>query len=553
MTGVNPGKHNIFDFLNRNPRNYIMELSSSRVEQNRRDKKPVVRLLRKSKPFWHVLGDYGVFSTILRVPITFPAEKFKGLCLSGMCVPDLRGSQGSFTCYTTASVKKKTDAEGMWIQVRFEGDRATAALPGPPGRDGKPVSIPVRIRRVQEKDGLVVELSGQRVRLRKGVYSRWISIRFPIGRTKKVSGICRLLWVADEPAFKLYVTPLNIDPAKPSMPVSSPAFYSIYLGKLHGPFATLGLAEDTWARSEGVIDDRAFLQQVYDIHNERERMFLDALDRTRQGVCVCVFDTSDRIQHMFIRDASATGKDEFTTEDGEAVLEQMYMRMDKLVGQVQQKLKGDDVLMVISDHGFTSFRRGVDLNNWLRTHGYLTVKDEQRDAPYLQNIDWGNTRAYAFGLSGIYLNLKGREGQGTVLEEEAPALKKELMEQLRKLQDPETGQSAIHAVYDADDVYRGPYKNHGPDLVIGFEKGYRASWEAAAGRACGPLFSDNEEPWSGDHCVDVSQVPGVLFCNRKIDEDALPRLMDIGPTVLECLGVPRPAYMDGEALPVQHE
>src|SRR5204862_6094704 len=111
QTGTNPGKHNIFDFLIPDDQTYQPKLSSSEVRPPRRALrlwkyriplgKPDVRLLRKSKPFWSVLSDYGVFSCVLRVPITFPPEKLRGVQLSAMCVPDLRGSQGTFSLFPT--------------------------------------------------------------------------------------------------------------------------------------------------------------------------------------------------------------------------------------------------------------------------------------------------------------------------------------------------------------------------------------------------------------------------------------------------------------------
>ena len=101
--------------------------------------------------------------------------------------------------------------------------------------------------------------------------------------------------------FSLYMSPINLDPEKPAMPISHPSYYATYLAKRVGPFSTLGLAEDTWALNEGVIDDGTFLQQTYDIDREREAMFFAALDRLRRGSLVCVFDATDRIQHMFWR------------------------------------------------------------------------------------------------------------------------------------------------------------------------------------------------------------------------------------------------------------
>jgi predicted AlkP superfamily phosphohydrolase/phosphomutase len=552
MTGVNPGKHAIFDFLARSAKTYGIALSSTRTETG--GGRAAVRLLRKSRPFWHVLGEYGVFSTILRVPITYPPEPFRGVCLAGMCVPDLRGTQGTFSCFTTAATPAAAATGGEVQHIAFTRDRARCLLKGPPDprrTDARELEAPLDIRRLEDGRAIDLRLDGQHVRLRAGTYSEWLSVRFRAGPFRSIHGICRFYLADPAQGFKLYVTPINIDPGRPALPISHPPHYAIYLAGLHGPFATLGLAEDTWARNEGVIDDATFLQQVYSIHDERERMFFDALRRTRHGLCACVFDASDRVQHMFTRPATraaAAAASDANDPACEVELGRMYERMDGLVGRVVTELGPRDTLFVISDHGFTTFRRGVNLNAWLREHGYLDVRADRAAEPYLQAVDWGRTRAYTFGLSGIYLNRRGREGQGIVEAEDVDALKRELIAGLRALVDDVTGKPAIKDVYDAATVYRGPYADEGPDLIVGYADGYRASWEAATGRADGPVFSDNTKAWAGDHCVDRSLVPGVFFANRRIAFDGEPGLADIAPTVLALFGIAPPAYMDGRPL-----
>ena len=129
------------------------------------------------------------------------------------------------------------------------------------------------------------------------------------------------------------------------------------------------------------------------------------------------------------------------------------------------------------------------------------------------------------------------------------ALRDEIAGCLGKLVDPATGGAAIKRVYQAAKVYRGPYKDQAPDLIVGYARGYRVSWEAAVGRTSRDVFHDNKKAWSGDHCVDPSVVPGVLFCNRAIETEN-PRLLDIAPTVLDLFGIPKPDYMDGRVLQV---
>jgi predicted AlkP superfamily phosphohydrolase/phosphomutase len=206
--------------------------------------------------------------------------------------------------------------------------------------------------------------------------------------------------------------------------------------------------------------------------------------------------------------------------------------------------------MVISDHGFNSFRRGVDLNRWLEENGYLKVDDARRGEEYLAGVDWSQTRAFSLGLAGIFINLKDKYAQGIVDPgDEADRLREEIARKLTGLVDPEGGASAIKRVYVAGKVYRGPYKDQAPDLIVGYQRGYRASWETAIGRTTRAVFHANPKAWSGDHCIDPSLVPGVLFCNRPVESEVA-RLMDVGPTVLSLFGVPVPEYMDGKALVV---
>ena len=565
QTGVNPGKHNIFDFLTPDLRTYQPKLSSTEIRPARRTigfgkyqlplGKARIRLLRKSAPFWHILGKHGIFSSVLRVPITFPPEKLRGVLLSGMCVPDLRGSQGRFSFYSTQPDRDGEKTGGEAHQVIREGKTVKAELIGPENpfrKDNTVLKIPFVIK-IQDENSVDLRIHGVRHRLKKGVYSEWIRVAFRAMPGVKVRGVCRFLLLGTEPDFSLYVTPINLDPVRPAMPISYPSIYSTYLAKRQGAFATLGLAEDTWALNEGVLNDDAFIQQCIDGDQEREQMFFDCLDKVKSGLCACVFDGTDRIQHTFWRDTDARepsdGEEVMQTPD--RVLEELYRRMDLLVGRTVAACDAEDsVLMIVSDHGFNSFRRGVDLNCWLEAEGYLKVNEGMRSEKHLAGVDWSQTRAFAIGLAGIFLNLKGRQSQGTVAPgAEAAALCREIAEKLAVLADPENHHSAVKRVYLASEVYHGPYTEAAPDLIVGYQRGYRASWETAIGQVTGEVFHTNAKAWSGDHCVDHSLVPGVLFCNRKIETEH-PRLMDIGPTVLDMFGVAVPGYMDGKPLVV---
>jgi len=565
QTGVNPGKHNIFDFLTRDKQSYLPKLSSVDIRGPRRKIKigkyqfPLgkadVRLLRKGKPFWKTLGEHGIFSNIIRVPITFPPEKFYGVQLSGMCVPDLRGTQGMFSFYTTQSESNGERTGGENYHITREDNTVKAELIGPGNpfsKDSGVLKIPFVVI-IRDETSADIKINGASYKLKKDEYTEWIKVSFKAAPGVKVHGICKFLLLKTSPEFELYVTPINIDPEKPAMPISYPVIYSTYLAKSQGSFATLGLAEDSWALNEKVLIDDGFIQQCIHMDEEREKMFFDSLNKVKHGLCVCVFDGTDRIQHTFWRniDKEHPANKEQKQEQQRNVIEELYKRMDTLVGKVMKKCNDKDtVLMIISDHGFNTFRYGVDLNRWLEENGYLKVKDNMRELKHLASIDWSQTRAFAIGLTGIFLNLKGREAKGIVAPgAEAAKLRDEIAGKLNELFDPNREQAVIKQVYNALKIYNGPYKNEAPDLIVGYKEGYRASWETAVGQVTDRVFHDNTKAWSGDHCIDHSLVPGVLFCNRFITTEHA-RLMDIGPTVLDMFGVDVPKYMDGRALAV---
>ena len=554
-TGTSPAKHNIFDFLDRDLKTYLPKISSAKIGSVDRFlklgklriplRKPELRLLRRSKPFWSILGEHDIWSTVLRVPITFPPDEFYGAELSAMAAPDLLGTQGTFLLFTSRPSEGEFKEGGVRVPVEVEGDRVVAELEGPPNmfREGEPpLTTP-----------LVALLDREKVReVAPMELTDWVPLTFKAAPGVKVRGIARMMVIEMEEHFSLYVAPLSIDPEKPAMPISHPKYYSTYLAKRIGPYSTLGLAEDTWALNEEVIDDATFLEMAYDIDRERQEMFFEALKRLKKGSLVCVFDGTDRIQHMFWRyteegHPAARGK-EPAPEHANAI-EELYEHNDRLVGRVMDELGEGDLLMVCSDHGFASFRRGINLNAWLHREGYLHLKEgADGTSEWLQDVDWSRTRAYALGLAGMFLNIAGREEQGIVERGgEAEALRAEIIEKLSGLEDEEAGEVGINEVFDTAELYRGPYLRNAPDFLIGYNDGYRTSWDCATGVVATPVFEDNVKAWSGDHCVDPRLVPGVLFCNREIEAES-PAIVDIAPTALELFDLEPPKHMDGEPL-----
>lgn len=560
QTGVNPGAHNIFDFLTRDKRSCFPELASTETTPGRIKAKigkwiwrgaPSIRITRKSKPFWKILGQRGVFSNVIRVPISYPPEKFYGNVLSAMCTPDLRGSQGTFSYFTSSFSETTASATGGQrypLQLEKSGEWQ-GALVGPPDPNGNGnLTTVFFVEQPVNADSLVLRIGKSKIKLQLNVFSSWIEVEFKPKHGRAVTGICRFCLRQFAPDIELYVSPVNIHPEKPALPIAHPVLFSKWLAKRQGLYGTLGLMEDTWGRNELALDDQRFLDQTYLTHDERETMFFDALDRTREGVCVCVFDASDRIQHMFWRyldDRHPSAREDARFAE---VIPEMYRKMDALVGRVRDKLRPDDVLIVLSDHGFSSFRRGINLNTWLRNEGYLKLKDGKKiGADYLQDVDWTGTKAFAVGLSGLYINRVGREQNGIVSDSEFEALKAEISRKLEALRDPLDDSQAILKVHDTAIAYQGIYAEEAPDLVVGYNHGYRVSWDSVTGTVDAEVFSDNLKAWSGDHHIDPAHIPGILFANREIISKK-PHIADIAPTVLDLFAVKAPAYMEGSVL-----
>ncbi|MEO0649303.1 MAG: alkaline phosphatase family protein [Planctomycetota bacterium] len=560
-TGVDASRHNIYDFLTRDPCNYLPALSSTEIKTLPKTlnlgfakvpfgKKVVNRLLQKSQPFWKLLGENYVWSSIIRVPITFPAQKFKnGTLLAGMCVPDLQGTQGSFSFYSTKPRPEGMHIGGQQYQVRRSGNTVASNLTGPHGADGKRMKCPFSVEFDDASRKAKVTVGDQTFEVGFREYTPWMTCPFD-----GVQGIARFYiqdW--DDEGVGIYVTPINIDPDKPAMPISHPFVYSIYLAKMQGPYATLGLAEDTWALNERVVDEEAFLKQAWLIFEERKKQLWDVLDKTKKGFVTVVFDTTDRISHMFYRTLDPThpaneGKE---VEKYKDVMPNLYAKMDDFLAEIRAKVKDDEetILMVLSDHGFCNFTRCVNMNSWLRDEGYLVLKEgKTASGDYFADVDWDKTRAFTLGLTGIFINRKGREAKGTVAPgAEMDALCAEIKGKLEAMRDPKTGDAVIKEAFLTKNLQSGPYADMAPEILVGYHRNYRHSWDCATGGVSEEIYSDNTKSWSGDHCVDPRLVPGVFWCSQPINTET-PSILDIAPTALDLFGVNIPKYMQGQPL-----
>jgi predicted AlkP superfamily phosphohydrolase/phosphomutase len=482
--------------------------------------------------------------------------------LSGVGVPDLRGSQSKGTFYTqdrTASAKESEQLihldSGSDLSVRVIGPRNTKLSPP------ADTFCEIRVRANRPARTLEIQTGGSPAKLEvaEKSWSEWVRFKFKFSLLQSVTGIARFYVRQFEPYIEFYVSAINFDPAAPMFPVSSPGNYAKDLSENLGLFSTLGMAEEHNGLSNGRFDEEAYLQHCELVLAERERTMNFELDRFNEGLFFILFDTPDRVQHMlwrfrdpehpyFERDASpelATG------------IEDHYRRCDSLLSSVLDKVDEKTLLIVLSDHGFGSFRRAFDTNTWLWQNGLLALKDGQQPSEELvagfSAVEWSKTYAYAVGLGGIYLNFKGREASGILGEgTEAERVRRAIQSGLPEFADSKSQSLAIRSISRREEIYSGPFALNSPDLLVNFHRGFRVSWQSAVGGFANSLMEDNMRRWSGDHIVDPQSVPGVLFMNRRCALDAsaamTPQIIDLAPTILNYLGVPVPEAMEGTTL-----
>jgi predicted AlkP superfamily phosphohydrolase/phosphomutase len=600
-TGVNPGKHNIYDFLVRDTATYLPDLGMVRREPARfllgyvPIAKPKLFSTRGGTSFWVTAGQAGVRSSILTVPVTFPPEAVpNGELLAGLPLPDIRGTMGTFYYFATDLSRYEegnTEFGGILKRLVMENDVAQTELIGPPNpiikqqiqairtkgptlsdadratiaelQAKEDVRLPLTIRWNRRGKTATVEIDGQSLLLEPGRMSRWIDLDFRINFLVRLHGMAQLLLMNADRELQLYISPVNWKPDAPPLPMSSPASFSADLFQRLGYYRTLGWAEATWPLNEGRMDEHTFMDDLYKAFDDRAQVILSRIDARNWDLLVGVIESTDRVQHMMWRlldsqhpmyDAALAAK------YGDAIL-RVYRRADQFVGEVLARLDPGTTVLIVSDHGFHSWRKAVNLNTWLVQQGYMAI-ETQRAQPgekklddlfgggeFWENVDWSRTRAYAMGLGQIYFNLRGREARGIVSPgAEAKQLADDLAAHLLTMTDPDDGTRIVRAVYKRDDVYSGEFIQNASELQVGMEDGYRVSWQTALGGSPQGIVYPNMKKWSGDHGgYDFATTAGVLISNKPIGV-AEPSIIDIAPTVLKFFGVQVPATIDGKAL-----
>jgi predicted AlkP superfamily phosphohydrolase/phosphomutase len=621
-TGLDPGGHEIFDFLKRDPANRIPAFAVAEetkapllfgkknpavfgaialavfllpglLLRRRRaagvalavlgiaagvgaflavrawlpDERPWVKNNRRGPVFWTEAGARP--ATVTRMPVTFPPEAFSdGRMLSGLGVPDLSGRIGKPAYYTSDPFFAPREGNDFSVEiVRLETNvgRQSTRIVGPPakpfGREGT-IDLPITLAVSDARDRVTVEAGGARTDLKPGQWSDWLSLTFRVNPLVSVRGYARMRLASVEPEIGLYLSPIQFDPEHlpPGFAISYPKGFAEELVERYGRYKTMGWAIDTWSIQSGTLSEEAFLEDVA-MTSAQERKMLKGLLAGQEKLLFHYFEFPDRVAHVFwrFRDPQHPAYDaKLAARYGDAV-EKSYREMDAIVGETAQALKPEDVLLVLSDHGFATWRRSVNYNSWLVENGYLVLKGSAKRqnlealfgrGQFWEAVDWSKSKAYAMGLGDIYINLRGREDGGIVAPgAEYEALREEISSRLTALADPKNGERAVSRVFRREQVYRRFDPRLIPDLIVANRPGYRVSWQSSLGVPTANVFEDNRDVWSGDHCsLDPDLVRGVFFSSKSFRKEGVPGIADVTASVRDLVGGSPVADAAGKAL-----
>ncbi|MCI4398210.1 MAG: alkaline phosphatase family protein [Acidobacteria bacterium] len=655
ITGLNPGRNHVFDFLTRDPKTYkphfaLMEEGSKTLLLGRWNRwvfppfllaiwlgavAAIFKLRRKpimawsyvaltlvgfaiasllfvfiviylpirtpwpinhleGKPFWQVAAEAGKRCIVIRMPDTFPAAPYpEGRLVAGLGVPDIRGRVGTPYIFTTDPALTGGDNEfsvDIVAVSEYDPQPITATIQGPFNKPFYEYAVddtsvgatdPQVAQRAKEKcqerlknegvkptidlplklswgdNSCTYEVQGQRGTLAPGQWSPWVTLDFAFNPLIHIKGMARFYLIKSSPQLQLYMSPIHFSPDDENVPICYPSDYSKKLMKRFGPFKTMGWAVDTWTISSNLAGEDQFLSDMNQTVDAFEKIMNGTIADKDWDLYVFYYEFTDRIAHVLWRymDPKHPMYDAAKAPQYQEEMRKAYERMDKIVGEAMEKMPKDATLIVLSDHGFASFRRAVNYNRWLVDNGYMTLKadtgvmtlqdlfDDNR--LLFKNVDWSKTKVYALGLGNLYINLKGREREGIVNPgAEYDAIVKDLKEKLPRIVDPKDGSNPVKAVYTRDEMYKGYDPDLTADLRVSNTPGYRVSWQTSLGGVPEALLEDNLKAWSGDHCsMDPSFVPGMFFCNRPIEKE--PNMLDMAPSVLGLLGVPLPKGLEG--------
>lgn len=516
-TGLNPGDHGIFDFVHRDPDTYIPYVSLLPTKKGLAGTQFASPFTARTI-FEHVARK-GYPATVLWWPATFPARpELPVHTIPGLGTPDILGQLGVGTLFTSNEGVGRGNLKTRVEPLRNSGkNRFDGLLKGPARksrRDSKESVVKIRIDLVESKSARIT-LDKDVVELVEGEWSPILEATFRMGLFLKVRAITRFILTSTQPEVRLYMLPLQLHPLHSPWQYATPRGFVKKTWAACGPFLSLGWPQDTTGLEEKCINDDQFLVLNESVHDARERALMYHILQSREGILACVFDSLDRIQHMFWRDRPD-------------IIQQWYIKLDTLIGKVEHALRsheaGQAKLVVVSDHGFTEFNYKVHLNRWLIDHGYLTpIKQGENGS--LKDIDWHRSSAYAIGLNSIYFNLSGREGKGIVDPNQVEQLLPKLRDELIEWQGPD-GSRVVQKIWGRDETPKGSLSEHGPDILVGYSPGYRASSQTGLGQWEEFDIELNRDHWGADHCVNPEIVPGVIFSNQGLRKFPSPTYQD---------------------------
>lgn len=560
ITGSDPGTFGIFDWVHRNPENYFPESSWAQtfpaewmVKLGKYQiplKSGKVVLRREGTPFWDYLQKRDIEATIFKVPSNYPPSESKQRTLSGMGTPDILGTYGMYTLFTSDEAESEKDISPnnlYYAYINEDNVMENGIIEGPKNdlvEDGENVEVPFKVYLDYRHKTARIDVQGKEILLAENQLSDWVEIEFPlIKNLSSITGMVQFYLLEMGEKFRLYVSPIHISPADPALPISTPSSYSEELAKNCGLFHTINLPADTKALSQQTFSMENYIVQSMSVFQESKRMFNYEFERflgQKSGLLFFYFSAVDQGQHMFwaLNDQSHPYYHPDEHEKYGYIHHELYRIHDKIIGDVLKRCPDDVSIMVISDHGFNPFHRKVNINNWLYQEGYLklTVDRPEEGVDVLGYGDWSTTRAYFMGLNGLYLNLKGREGQGIVPPSGRRALLIEIKGKLEQLRDPQNGERVISQAYISEDHFSKDFLDRAPDIIMGFNRGYRCGDSAALGGFSREIIADNLDWWSGDHLIDPALIPASFISNFKINKK-LPHIQDMAPTILKYFGI----------------
>jgi predicted AlkP superfamily phosphohydrolase/phosphomutase len=570
ISGSDPGVFGIFDFLHRDPENYIPIFAQSetlpphmlvKLGQYQIPLKPgKVVLNREGRAFWDYLEERDIPATIIKLPTNYPPSASKQRTLSGMGTPDILGTYGIYSLFTSDENESQSDLSPNNVYYAYidENNVMEGQIEGPKNdlvKNSENVIVPFKVYVDNRHKTARIDIQGKEILIAEKEYSDWVEIEFSLIKgLASITGMVRFYLLNMGEKFRLYVSPTHVSPRTPAVPISTPSGYSRELADRIGLFHTISLPADTKALSQGTFSMENFITQSLSVFGESCRLFdyeLQRFSRQKEGLLFFYFSSLDQGQHMFwaLNDKEHPYYHPEESRKHAYITDEMYRKFDRVLGNALKNIDPGIPVLAMSDHGFGPFRRAVNINSWLVQEGYLKLASGEvsKETSILESADWPASKAYALGLNGLYLNMKGREKEGTVTGGERRKLLEEIKAKLEALTDPKNGNQVVSCAYISEDNFSKNFIGRAPDIILGFNRGYRISDESALGTLHREIISDNMGWWSGDHCVDPRKVPASFISSFKIQK-AVPDMQDVAPTILKYFGIATPAQMTGKAL-----